>query len=159
MCVSDEKTSRRMAIGYLADVESKFKADVDAGERGSAVGIIRFERVLGSRMDYFNNDPSADKMAHIQAELDGVRENMLENIDRILERGEKIELLVSQTEALNSQAATFKSKSTKLKRQMWWQNAKMNVIICIAVLIIIGFLIAVICAASGCGSNKNKKSS
>ena len=44
---------------------------------------------------------------------------MVENIERVLQRGEKIELLVDKTENLNQQAFRFKRQSTVLRRTMW----------------------------------------
>ena len=40
---------------------------------------------------------------------------MVENIEKVLERGEKIELLVDKTDRLNQQAFKFESSSRKLK--------------------------------------------
>jgi vesicle-associated membrane protein 7 len=36
-------------------------------------------------------------------------------IERVLERGERIELLVDKTDSLNQQAFAFKKRSTQLK--------------------------------------------
>lgn len=43
---------------------------------------------------------------------------MVENIDRVLERGEKIELLVDKTDRLNQQAFKFERSSRTLKQEM-----------------------------------------
>lgn len=40
---------------------------------------------------------------------------MVHNIERVLERGERIELLVDKTDNLNQQAFAFKKRSTQLK--------------------------------------------
>jgi vesicle-associated membrane protein 7 len=41
--------------------------------------------------------------------------NILRSIERVLERGERIELLVDKTDNLNQQAFQFKKRSTQLK--------------------------------------------
>jgi vesicle-associated membrane protein 7 len=43
----------------------------------------------------------------VQAQIDTVKDVMIENIDRVLERGERIELLVDKTDRLNQQAFKF----------------------------------------------------
>ncbi len=43
----------------------------------------------------------------MQAQIDSVKDVMIENIDRVLERGERIELLVDKTDRLNQQAFKF----------------------------------------------------
>merc|ERR1711916_422148 len=83
-----------------------------------------FSGVLANRLEYFNNNPQADKLTHLQAEIEDVKSVMVENIEKVLERGERIELLVDRTDALNSQAQQFKTQSTKLKKAMWWKNLR-----------------------------------
>jgi vesicle-associated membrane protein 7 len=51
---------------------------------------------------------------------------MVENIDKVLERGEKIELLVDKTDALQGDAFRFKKQSRRLKQAMWLKNAKLT---------------------------------
>jgi hypothetical protein len=43
----------------------------------------------------------------------------------VLARGEKIELLVDKTEALNQSAKKFQKSAKTLKNAMWWKNVKM----------------------------------
>ena len=57
-------------------------------------------------------------------------------IEKVLERGEKIELLVEQTEALQHNAFEFKKGSTQLKRAMWWKNMKITIILILVVLVL-----------------------
>lgn len=58
--------------------------------------------------EYFSNNPNADKVRKVQADIDDVKSIMVQNIERLLERGEKIELLVSRADVLNEQAGQFK---------------------------------------------------
>lgn len=50
---------------------------------------------------------------------------MVQNLERVLQRGERIELLVEKTEELQTNAATFRKTSTALKRHFWWRNMKL----------------------------------
>ncbi len=58
----------------------------------------------------------------------------------MLARGEKIELLVDKTEALNQSAKKFQKASKSLKSAMWWKNVKMWLMIAFVLAIVI-FLI------------------
>ena len=49
---------------------------------------------------------------------------MAQNIELILERGERIDRLQEDATQLQHMASVFKKRSTQLKRQMLWQNAK-----------------------------------
>ena len=54
--------------------------------------------------------------------MDDVKNVMVQNIEMVLERGEKLELLVDKTEQLQSSADTFKFTSNKLKNVMFWKT-------------------------------------
>lgn len=47
---------------------------------------------------------------------------------QVLERGERIEVLVEKGDELQNQANKFKVQGTKLHRHMWWENAKVKVL-------------------------------
>ena len=49
---------------------------------------------------------------------------MVENIDKLLERGENIELLLDKTEELNDNAFKFQKSSKRLHYKMWCKNVK-----------------------------------
>jgi hypothetical protein len=51
---------------------------------------------------------------------------MKENIDKVLERDEKLHELDDRAEQLQYGAAQFETNATRLKRKMWWQNVKVN---------------------------------
>ena len=50
---------------------------------------------------------------------------MVENIEQVLARGERIENLVDKTDDLRSQADRFQRTGAALRRKMWWNNVKM----------------------------------
>jgi len=47
------------------------------------------------------------KVASVQQQVSEVKEIMMDNIEKVLDRGEKIEVLVDKTEALRFQADNF----------------------------------------------------
>jgi vesicle-associated membrane protein 7 len=51
-------------------------------------------------MDYFSNDEYADKITRVRGEIMDVKRGMVDNIDKILDRGDKIELLVDKAASL-----------------------------------------------------------
>ncbi|KAK4385450.1 Vesicle-associated membrane protein [Sesamum angolense] len=56
---------------------------------------------------------------------------------QVLDRGEKIELLVDKTENLQFQADSFQRQGRQLRRKMWLQNLHMKLMVGGAVLILI----------------------
>jgi vesicle-associated membrane protein 7 len=84
---------------------------------------------------YYSDDANADRIKRVQNQIYEVRGIMQENIEKLLDRGERIELLVDKTENLAQSSLSFQKQSTSLKRAMWYKNIK--------ILIIIGVLVVV----------------
>ena len=103
-------------------------------------------------MEFYNNDPNADGLNKVKVQLDDVKNVMVENIEKVLERGEKIELLVDKTDRLNQQAFKFEKTSKQLRDQMFWRKVKTYLMIAFAVALTI-FIITV----AACGGFRFKK--
>ena len=52
---------------------------------------------------------------------------MVSNIESIVERGERLDLIVDKAENLSNESVTFRQSGRRLQRRMWWQNARMKV--------------------------------
>lgn len=82
-----------------------------------------------------------DAISNTQAEIENVRGIMTENIERVLERGERIDLLVDKTDRLGAGAQDFRVRSRGLKRSMWWKNVKLMALIGVVVVFIVVFIV------------------
>ncbi|CAH2274894.1 vesicle-associated membrane 8 [Pelobates cultripes] len=82
-----------------------------------------------------------DRVRDLQSEVEGVKNIMSQNVDRILARGENLDQLRNKTEDLEASSEHFKTTSQKVSRKYWWKNVKMIVIICIVVGIILLLII------------------
>lgn len=67
----------------------------------------------------------------------------------MLERGEKIELLVDKTDNLRFQADKFHKTGRQLRNKMWWQSMKMKIIILVIVLLIAVIIFCSVCFSGG----------
>lgn len=52
----------------------------------------------------------------------------MQNIDSILQRGERLDLLVDKTDTLAGQAYAFRRGARAVRRQQWWKNTKITVL-------------------------------
>ncbi|KAK2837718.1 hypothetical protein Q5P01_014930 [Channa striata] len=82
-----------------------------------------------------------DKVQALKDQVDGVKNIMTENVDRILARGERLDDLMGKSEDLQAGAQHFKQTSQKVARTYWWKNVKMIVVIVVIVLIIVLIII------------------
>ena len=90
-----------------------------------------------------------DAITNAQQEIDNVKGIMTENIERVLERGERIDLLVDKTDRLGVGAHDFRMRSRSLKRQMWWKNMKLMVMLGVVSVFLLYLLIGAGCGLPG----------
>ena len=161
MCMADEEMSRRIPFAFLADIKNRWKATFGtAGRNAMAYGMNdEFARVLAKQMDYYSHNPEADRINQVRGGLEDVKTIMVSNIEKVLERGERIELLVDRTDNLSAQAFQFKKKSTQLKRAMWWKNMKLTLIIALVVIILLYVIISAACGGLNWPKCAKKKKS
>uniref|UniRef100_A0A060T670 Synaptobrevin homolog YKT6 n=1 Tax=Blastobotrys adeninivorans TaxID=409370 RepID=A0A060T670_BLAAD len=143
IAVCDSSTERKIAFTYLLSVEKEV-ASTSASELLLGDGVKK--RIVGKIPELASRAESGEGDAGVQArkELEQVKHIMVENIERVLERGERINLLVSKTDRMNTNSAQFRKRTVVVRRKMWWQNVKMAtlfVVILIAVMyLVLGFV-------------------
>ncbi len=109
-----------------------------------------FQRILKAQVEAFNEKISNQKIDLIQKEINNVKGIMVQNIDKVLARGEKIELLVDKSEQLDQKALIFKKEATKVRKIMWWNNCKFWLLL-VLVLAAVGLVIYVsVCGGFNC---------
>lgn len=74
---------------------------------------------------------------------------MVENIEKVLERGEKIELLVDKTDRLNQQAFKFESSSRNLRRTLYWRKMRGYIFVGAAITILLYLAMVSLCGGFG----------
>ena len=75
-------------------------------------------------MHTYNTNPPNDELTNAQNQLAQVKDIMVQNVEQILSRGERIELLVDKTDNMASQATAFRRGARTVRRQMWWKNTR-----------------------------------
>lgn len=60
---------------------------------------------------------------------------MVQNIDSILQRGERLDLLVDKTDTLAGQAYAFRRGARSVRRQQWWKNQKITMLTALVVVV------------------------
>ncbi|KAG9391469.1 vesicle-associated membrane protein [Carpediemonas membranifera] len=136
MCLADNELAQRIAFSFLADIKKRFTTTY--GDKMYSARSYQlnseFSRVLSSQMTYFSNNVEADRINRVQAQIDDVKNIMVDNISKVIDRGDKIDTLLADAENLKSEARSFQSQSQALKRAMWMKNMKLLLlIICIVI--------------------------
>ncbi|XP_070560824.1 vesicle-associated membrane protein 3-like isoform X1 [Ptychodera flava] len=82
------------------------------------------------------------RLQQTQAQVDEVVDIMRVNVDKVLERDQKLSELDDRADALQQGASQFETNAGKLKRKYWWKNLKMWLIL-IAVIVVIIIIIVI----------------
>ena len=155
LCIADESFKRTSAFAFLESISNKFETQFGSRSSTTAIPLAmnsEFSPILAAEMKKFNlvedqnklmptgegeaGPSSDDKIIRARQELDQVKGIMERNVDSLLERGERLDLLVDKTDHLSQNAVQFKQASTTLRRRMWWENKKMILIIVLVVIVI-----------------------
>lgn len=75
-------------------------------------------------MNTYNTAPPTDEVDRAKGELAQVKNIMVQNVEQILSRGERIELLVDKTDNMAHQATAFRRGARTVRRQQFWRNQK-----------------------------------
>jgi len=149
MCLAHESFGTTIPFAFLEKIAKLFEGRFGKRARDSVVPYslnADFAPVLVTQMNSFTSGNENKKLHAVKHELDQVKGVMQENINMVLERGEKLEHLVVQSESLMDSSQNFRSGASRLKDQMWWNNQQIRMMILAG-----GTLLILILVATACG--------
>ncbi|KAF9235481.1 VAMP synaptobrevin-like protein [Melanogaster broomeanus] len=153
LVMAQDSAGRKMPFAFLMDLQRKF---IELPSSSSAVltstpayGLqSTFSPTIASLMHTYNTSPPLDEVARAQAELNQVKDIMVQNVEQILSRGERIELLVDKTDTMATQATAFRRGARTVRRQMWWKNSKVLALSVFVALLLLYIIVAQFCGAA-----------
>ncbi|KAG2452164.1 hypothetical protein HYH02_003196 [Chlamydomonas schloesseri] len=152
LVVADEAYGRAIPSAFLDKMASEFAmkfADKAAGAKEGGLNGS-FGKQLKAMMEHATQYPEEySKVASVQKKVDEVKGIMTENIEKVLARGEKLELLTDKTENLMNEADRFQRTGRTLRRKMWWQNCKMKIVVALAVILLAVVIFLLVCFSGG----------
>jgi vesicle-associated membrane protein 4 len=83
-----------------------------------------------------------NRTAALQAEIDSTVGIMRDNINKVSERGERLDSLQDKTDNLATSAQGFRRGANRVRKAMWWKDMKMRM--CIIGFIVVILLIVII---------------
>lgn len=155
LVVAKGDLGRRVPFGFLVEIKKRFLKAYDP-ERTDfsalpAYGAAAYNAQLKQLMVEYGTTKSGqeDAFKNVQGEIDNVRGIMTENIERVLERGERLDLLVDKTDRLGGSARDFRVRSRGLKRRMWWKNMKLMVMLGLVIVFLLYLMVGMGCGLPG----------
>ncbi|KAF7845944.1 hypothetical protein BT93_L5839 [Corymbia citriodora subsp. variegata] len=96
------------------------------------------------------------RTAALQAQIDDTVGVMRENINKVSQRGERLDSLQDKTDNLAVSAQGFRRGANRVRKQMWWKDMKMR--ICIIVGIIILLIVIIVPAGMSIDTHRRRAS-
>ncbi|KAK0405626.1 hypothetical protein QR680_018095 [Steinernema hermaphroditum] len=106
-------------------------------------------------MDVEANVQQPNRMAELQRQVNDVKTVMSTNVERILERGERLENLDHRTEQLSQSAESFKTSARRVQRHMCRKNLKWTIICIVGAILLITVIILIILSSAGVFNGNN----
>lgn len=131
---------KQLAFGFLEKVKTEFIRE--HGARALDAGPGDLERAFSNRLKYWveyciKNPEELSKIGGLQKKVDDIKTIMLGNIEEVIKRGEKLQDLDAKADMLSFEADKFKTSGHALRKKMWWQKSKWQMIAGIAGLIVL----------------------
>ncbi|KAI0087171.1 VAMP/synaptobrevin-like protein [Irpex rosettiformis] len=158
LCMADDSAGRRMPFAFLTELQQKFTSAALPSSSSSFPPAYAlqgsFGPVIAQLMNTYNTSPPSDELTRAQSELAQVKNIMVQNVEQILSRGERIELLVDKTDNMASQATAFRRGAKTVRRSMWWKNTRVLALSGLVGLTFVWLIVAQFCGAglNQCGS-------
>jgi len=154
LAITDAEFDRTITFRFLESVMDKFVRQFGARSHTAIAFAMNteFSLVIASEMKRFSSGGKAsrevegdDKISTLQTEVDQVKDIMVANIEVLIDRGEKLDLLVDKTENLSASSVTFRNTSRNLQRVMWWKSMKLTIGVGLGIILFIYIVISFSC--------------
>ena len=141
LCLSDASYSTPKAQAFLDDVRTSFCSKYSFEERELAISysLNGFTNTILEKMEYYNRNRISPKLAKIKSEAGATLGIMQQNLETIMDRGDRIELLVKKANNVNIDSSNLQRRSSALKQQASHSTLKWVGFIGIVVIIVVYF--------------------
>lgn len=125
MCMAEDQVHASVAFMMLSDVKAAFLAQYKQQTKTAlAYAMAAFSSTLDTLMKKYDNYKVETPLSQVHQKMERVKMIMIDNVNQLMERGEKIDLLVMRTDKLQQDAMKYEKTAKKLKNVYWWKNMK-----------------------------------
>ncbi|PKU64709.1 vesicle-associated membrane protein 714 [Dendrobium catenatum] len=147
LCMANDTFGRRIPFAYLEDIHMRFMKNYGRIAHSALAYAMNdeFARVLHHQMEYFSSNQTADTLNRLRGEVSEIHTVMVDNIEKIMDRGDRIALLVDKTATMQDSAFHFKKQSRRLRQALWMKNAKLLALLTLVIVLLLYIIIAACC--------------
>jgi hypothetical protein len=100
-------------------------------------------QALKQLIDVYQDPKNINRLSDIQSDVDSIKVDMKQNINKMVESVEDVNDLQNKSEALKMETSDYQKNAVEIKRITWWQNFKLWLILGGVVLILILLIILI----------------
>ena len=100
-------------------------------------------QALKQLIDVYQDPKNINRLSDIQSDVDSIKVDMKQNINKMVENVEDVNDLQNKSEALKMETSDYQKNAVEIKRITWWQNFKLWLILGGVVLLLILFIILI----------------
>ncbi|KAG0586820.1 hypothetical protein KC19_2G120100 [Ceratodon purpureus] len=154
LAVADEEYGRQIPFAFLDRVKDDFKHRYQGGKADLAVAHsldAEFGPRMKQHMEFVLENPDeVKKMTRIKSQVAEVKGIMMENIEKVLDRNERIDLLVDKSAGLQSDAHHFQLQGKKIRRRLWCQHFRLKLLVLLLLVIVALIIYLSVCRGFVC---------
>jgi len=117
--------------------------DILAADETERTGLLKDDE--SDEEDFFLKGPPKNKglsyqdgkLQEVRAQVREVEGVMRENIEKVLERGDRLDTLQEKSESMATSADYFSATSKRLRKAIWWRDMKMKILLGVVVVTIL----------------------
>ncbi|KAI9826982.1 MAG: SNAP receptor, synaptobrevin [Sarea resinae] len=87
------------------------------------------------------HSPNNDRMRVLQNQIDDTVGVMRDNINKVSDRGERLDTLQDKTDNLAVSAQGFKRGANRVRKQMWWKDVRMRICLIVGIILLLVVII------------------
>ena len=135
-----------IAFGFLIDVQKQFLETYDYDKILSATSYLldNFQEKLKKLMAYYNTCPQKTQTGQIIKDLIDAKSTAVENIEKLISRDQKLNIIVAKSDSLNTQSRNINNIAQKIKTQQKLKKMRNMRLIIGAVIIFVILLFIVL---------------
>ena len=141
LCMT-ENFPENLAFAFLSDVQKNLMKQFDYDTLASvcAYQLSSFDKELGQLIAYYNTCPQKTQAGEVIQELINAKNIAVENVENILSRDEKLNIIAQKSEKLNNQSRNINFIAEQIKKQARKKQIKTmmmvggSIIVCILLL-------------------------
>lgn len=130
--LADHAYSQPLAFALMREIEEFVNNEYVDETSNEELSVF-----LSQKTAYFNANQNPEKIVSLKENLEDLKEIMLVNIEKVLNRGEKAELLVNRAKGIKTKAQAFRLQSKTVKHFLYVRKNPKKVLLTLAIVIIV----------------------